>query len=615
MERKKVAPMIRRVTIRRFKRFKEQVFDLKPFNLLVGPNNHGKTTLLQALSAWQLAYSTWKSARRVAPGRIAKKVRGVPIPLPNFHCVPLTDFKHLWTGKRTQWFDHRLYEAHKKDGDQSPEQNSRNRAKAKYQGTHDVEITVEWDIRAPGGPSSGEDRHRFGMMLQYTNEQSIIVKPTSETKDLPEGIDSIVLTHIPPFSGLDPQEEYLGDGAIRRRIGLSQPGSVVRNLLWRVYQGEPQRWEEMKSNVERYLGVRLIDPDFKIDIDPHITCLYEDLRGVSREAFDLVNGGSGFHQLVTLFAILYWNRGTHLLLDEPDAHLHAWAQSGILSFLKEKTRVGEAQVILATHSISMLDRCKPEDVYSLMTPQASWLVQEKEKFSVRSGLDAVETSLLTYLEEIPLVLYVEGSSDIDLLRLLAGALGHDERLFDRLPYHVLGGRDPKGARDHFLGVKSFRKDCSGLAVFDPDLNPAPLLDSVEHCRERGLTFHVWRRRHLESYLLVPEAMARAIDFGPLFERRSTEAFRRFLGDPPRAILFPDTVRDYRTFHLEWMETFDAKRQIFSPVPDDMSFIHLHAGGTITPQHVAQNMLPEEVHQEIREFLDTLYELAASSADR
>ena len=595
------APVIKRVVIKRFKRFEEQEFQLKPFNLLIGPNNHGKTTLLQALSAWQLAYSTWRAARKVEPGEIAKNLRGVPIALPNFHSVPLTDFKHLWTGKRTQWFDQRQYANFQKNKAREKHEGK------KYQGKYAVEITVHWTSTNQDCASSD---HHFGMFFQYENEQSILVKPSPDTVELPADTDAIVLTHIPPFSGLDAQEEYLADGAIRRRIGLSQPGSVVRNLLWRVFK-EGDRWSELKTKVERYFGVRLVDPDFNEDIDPHITCQYVDLRGDSDEPFDLVNGGSGFHQLVTILAILYWNKGSHLLLDEPDAHLHAWAQTGVLDCLKDMTRQGRAQIILATHSLAMLDRCKPEEVYSLMTPAPAWLVEDKEKFSVRSGLDNVETSVLTFLQELPFVLYVEGTSDVDILRLLARALGREEMLFDKLPIHVLGGRDPKEAREHFQGVKSFKPKTQGVCVLDPDLNREALLQSVAHHQEAGLEYHVWTRRHVESYLLVPEAIARAVHpDNPLLEAGLPERLRSFLSAAPRGYAFPQQVPDYTTFHLDWMQTFDAKREIFSPSESDNSFILAEERPDITPEHVAQDMHPEELHSDVKRLIDRIYEICA-----
>ena len=47
--------MIERVTIRRFKRFDEVTFDVPGHIVLAGPNNTGKTTMLQAVAAWDLA--------------------------------------------------------------------------------------------------------------------------------------------------------------------------------------------------------------------------------------------------------------------------------------------------------------------------------------------------------------------------------------------------------------------------------------------------------------------------------------------------------------------------------------------------------------------------------
>ena len=53
--------MIRAVTIRRFKRFEEVTFELTGRHVvLAGPNNMGKTTILQAIAAWSLAFQRWK---------------------------------------------------------------------------------------------------------------------------------------------------------------------------------------------------------------------------------------------------------------------------------------------------------------------------------------------------------------------------------------------------------------------------------------------------------------------------------------------------------------------------------------------------------------------------
>ena len=45
--------MITKLTLRNFKSVGEQVYDFTRFDLLVGRNNSGKSTVLQAMAIWQ----------------------------------------------------------------------------------------------------------------------------------------------------------------------------------------------------------------------------------------------------------------------------------------------------------------------------------------------------------------------------------------------------------------------------------------------------------------------------------------------------------------------------------------------------------------------------------
>jgi AAA15 family ATPase/GTPase len=45
--------MITKLTLRNFKSVGEQVYEFTPFDLLVGRNNSGKSTVLQAMAIWQ----------------------------------------------------------------------------------------------------------------------------------------------------------------------------------------------------------------------------------------------------------------------------------------------------------------------------------------------------------------------------------------------------------------------------------------------------------------------------------------------------------------------------------------------------------------------------------
>src|SRR5260221_14634459 len=46
--------MIKSIRLQNFRQFSDTTFDVGPFNLLVGPNNCGKTTLLHAIRAFFL---------------------------------------------------------------------------------------------------------------------------------------------------------------------------------------------------------------------------------------------------------------------------------------------------------------------------------------------------------------------------------------------------------------------------------------------------------------------------------------------------------------------------------------------------------------------------------
>ena len=56
--------MIRRVTIKNFKRFPEHRFELADSVVLAGPNNSGKSTLLQAIATWKLGLDRWIAQRK-----------------------------------------------------------------------------------------------------------------------------------------------------------------------------------------------------------------------------------------------------------------------------------------------------------------------------------------------------------------------------------------------------------------------------------------------------------------------------------------------------------------------------------------------------------------------
>src|ERR1700677_1044272 len=91
--------MITKVKLEFFKRFESEIFDLGDDIVLAGPNNSGKTTLLQGIAVWNLAVQRWL-AEHVESSK-ARQRTGVPISRNDFTTIPLREMNLLWFERDT----------------------------------------------------------------------------------------------------------------------------------------------------------------------------------------------------------------------------------------------------------------------------------------------------------------------------------------------------------------------------------------------------------------------------------------------------------------------------------------------------------------------------------
>ena len=84
--------MITKLTLRNFKSIGDQTYAFTDFDLLVGRNNSGKSTILQALAIWQFCVDEFHRAKRSGS-------TGIQIVLPNFTALPVPEFNLLWKNR------------------------------------------------------------------------------------------------------------------------------------------------------------------------------------------------------------------------------------------------------------------------------------------------------------------------------------------------------------------------------------------------------------------------------------------------------------------------------------------------------------------------------------
>ena len=81
--------MIKKLILKNFKGVENQTYDFSDFDLLVGSNNSGKSTVLQAIAIWGFCIEVFRQSDRTG-------VTGTRVLLPNFTALPLPEFNLLW---------------------------------------------------------------------------------------------------------------------------------------------------------------------------------------------------------------------------------------------------------------------------------------------------------------------------------------------------------------------------------------------------------------------------------------------------------------------------------------------------------------------------------------
>lgn len=572
--------MITRLTLSNFKSVGKQVYDFTRFDLIVGRNNSGKSTVLQALAIWQFCVDEFHLTRRSGS-------KGIQVVLPNFTALPVPEFNLLWKDRTDrQW--------PMVDG---------KRGKQEY---ILIEILLEW---------SGKEgkRHTFGVQLRYHSAQTIYAIPKEGWAKFVELDQAGILpriAYVPPFSGLEPVEKWLDRGNIREQVGKAQPGSVLRNLLLQVcppperdQNGRPikgyvppNEWQELQSTVDRWFSVKLLSPDYRPGVDTRITVEYQ--QGDKR--YDVIAGGSGFHQTLTLLAFLYGYRPTTILLDEPDAHLHVNLQREILDYFKRQADVMGVQFLIATHAEEFARGVDASQIVSLLQ-QAPCRIQSTPEI-LRAMAD-VTNEEIARLQGSPFILYVEGESDERILRAWAEACGARSAL-DKISFRTMnGGSKPEMKRladEHFESLRQIIPEVRRLMLFDFDEG-----DKAFHPSAENPSLAEWKRKNIENYLLVPDAWKRAaarrmeVEEGDLFAQPVMVMIDGFFSDENLTL---PPGKTWRSVSANIFSQVNGKHILFE---NNNSLFHTLRRGNpsleLIREYIAGSMTPAEIHDDVHQF--------------
>ena len=462
--------------IQNFKRFGDrQRIELDHPTVLIGPNNCGKTTALQALALWSQAVRAWYDAKGKAPPR---ERRAAAVNRLSIVAVPVQRTRYFWNNTNVR------------------------------RGNVDIPLVISV------GMTFGDRVEPVTMRFRNQGEDLVYCTPDDETLqrlDVLEQAARIRVELLYPMSGLETEEPILRPGRIDVLLGQGQTAQVLRNLCLIVARDSAEDWNRITGLMARLFAVRLDDP---VETARGSIALFYREPGV-KEPLDISLAGRGLQQMLLIFAYLYSHRGSILLIDEPDAHLEILRQKQVYVLLRDLAADTRSQVILVTHSEILLDEAVGHNLTLLLNGKADDLAAKSD---ILNALQHYGTDSYVRARQCSYVLYVEGNTDIRMLRALAQRLSHpvSDLLDERINVCYVQDNFPESDSDaeiarversfgmtprkHFSAIRSIVPNLRGLAILDSDGS------QKDDSNEGGLQIVHWRRYEAENYIVTPAVL-------------------------------------------------------------------------------------------------------------
>lgn len=450
------------VIFNQFKAFANYTLSLERVNLLVGPNNCGKSTILGALRtlAVGLRLARSKSAQRVylpdgtAPYGYVIREELLPISLENIH----TDYSHADTSVSFSF-------------------NNGSRLNLVFPRT--------------GGC----------YLIPKSKDGSLITSPSVFKRHFP--LDTTV---VPVLGPVEHREIRREKDTVVAGLNTHRASRHFRSY-WSHF---PEGFSEFADLVQTtWLGMEIQPPELADPVNGELAMFCLENR-ITRELYWAGFGFQVWCQLLTHISRAKYS--SLLIVDEPEVYLHPDVQRQLLGLLRE----AGPDILLATHSTEIMAEADPTEILLIDKTK-----QRAERLRDITGVQralatvgSIQNITLTALARNRKVLFVEGDKDFRLLRRIAKKVGLTE-LSSGLGITALesGGF---GSWQRVTTLAEGIEDALGTklhigAIYDKDFHCDEEVEKIVSSLEENLVVaHVHKRKEIENYLLIPSVLDRAV---------------------------------------------------------------------------------------------------------
>ena len=321
---------VSKIFIKNFKCIHElSIFPNEKFNVIIGENNQGKTTIFEALQTWYRCYQVY-----IRPNKTDFYVG-------NNLYLPYKDLNFLRLAKDTD-----LYNS-------SPNEALIGLTIVDNDTTGNIiEFDLQFKINRPQSISNSYLR-----VLKFNNQQFIAFSTHLKSKHIKLD-EAIFLYQTSPVAQVLAQEPFMNEGQVRKKIMRGKSQEVLRNKIT-LHKNLTQLEKQVSNVLGSDIKFKIVNKNLKNKDE------YINLQVLNHgKSFDLHLQGSGLIQISEIFATVDYldSKLNILLIDEPDSHLHLALQKRLISNLKS---LSHNQSFIISHNDSFVNETTDGELFYL----------------------------------------------------------------------------------------------------------------------------------------------------------------------------------------------------------------------------------------------------------